>query len=90
MLISPGLQTCQQQAGIRVLAADVQSAAGSLDSQIRRWEGAAVKLDRSLRAAGDVENLLASVEQDIVQIAELLTQLAKARQHNAASGSHAS
>ena len=63
-------------------------AAGSLDSQIGRWEGAAVKLDRSLRAAGDVENLLTSVEQDVAQVAELLTRLVELRQGRA-GGSHA-
>ena len=78
------LQARQQQASIKALCQDCQTAAGALEGQIRLWQGAAAKLDRGLRAAGDVENLLASVEEDVVQVADLLTQLARLRQSAAA------
>ena len=108
------LQACQQQAKIKQLSQEVQAAAGTLEAQVRRWEGvctqwcckplcaltrytasaaaagAAAKLDRSLRATGDVENLLASVEEDVATVARLLTQLAQQRRAAAGGSTDAS
>ena len=72
-------QVYRQQQQIGDLAQEVQSLAGNLDQQVKRWAATAAKLDRGLRDLGDFENLLQNVEDDVASVAGLLTEMAESK-----------